>query len=135
MMIMTKHKQIDWQKLWKQRDKALETLEYHRIGKSMIKQASTLIIGALFEKSTKWHRMRTAKVKVRGYVFGFHVNYGVGWGDKKSPSIKTHAYCDDEYKENSTLVRALVKEFNSSFNKLFNQIDELTTAFMLEIIR
>lgn len=123
-------KKIDWQKLWKQRDKALKTLEYYRVDKSVIKQASTLIISSLAKKSNRWLDMRKAKVKVRGYVFGFRVGYGIGWYDEK-PSIRVNAYCNDEYKEHYPLVRAIAKEFRENLTIMFNQIDELEKAFII----
>jgi len=129
-------KEIQWQKMWKQRDKTLNMLEYHRIGKSVIKQASTLIISDLFDKakSKKWFRMNKAKVKVRGYVFGFRVNYGVGWYDKE-PSIHVTAYCDNDYHERNTLVIALAKELRTNLTIVLNNIEELRDAFIIGMIR
>ena len=127
-------KQIDWQKMWKQRDKSLDILEYHRIGKSVIRQASTLIISDLFDKSNKYFRMNKAKVKIRGHVFGFRVYYGTDYYNK-IPSIKVTAYCDDEYQAHKPLVRAIAKELRISLTVAFNQIDELKNAFIDGVIK
>ena len=124
---MNKLQLIDWQKLWKQRDKALGTLKYNVIGKSIIRQVSTLIINDIFDKTNN------AKVKVRGIIFDFRTHYGKSWHEKEY-KISVEARCLSYY-EGSPSIKIISKEFQDNLSKLFNQIDELKEAYVIGVIK
>ena len=130
---MSVNKAVEWRKIWKQRDAALNTLEYHRVSKSKIKQVSTLIINDLFDKSTRYFKMNKAKILVRGYLFGFSVSYGTSWNNK-TPSISVAVRCDC-YHDHKPLVRSIAKELRETLEKLFSQMDELVKGFIIGLTR
>ncbi|MCK5158667.1 MAG: hypothetical protein KAR08_05900 [Candidatus Heimdallarchaeota archaeon] len=130
---MRDNKNVEWRKIWKQRDDALNTLEYHRVSKPKIKQISTLIISDLFDKSTKYFKMNKAEIKVRGYSFRFSVTYGRGWKNK-TPTISVAVRCDC-YHDYKPLVRAIAKELRGTLEGLFSQMDELIKSFVIGLIK
>ena len=124
-------KTVDWRKIWKQRDSALDSLEYNRVNKTKIKQTSTLIINDLFEKKSRL--MAKAVLKIRGYQFRFSVSYETTFSDK-TPKIRVSASCDS-YHDFTPLAIAISEELSDTLGKLFNQIDELIKGFMIGLTR
>ena len=127
-------KDVDWNKLWKQRDKALKTITTNRFNKSKLRQLSTLMINDAFSRAkAPFGQYDLAKIKIRGVIFNGEVNYIKSFG-KDKPYILVHITVDMLHPISPNVLKTRL-EIKKHLYEVFNSMDELKNCFVSGVFR